>query len=808
MLNYEVRASFLLTVRVTDAGGAYGEGSLTVNIHDANEGPAFTEASPSERSVVELSAANTLVGPPVSAVDVDAGQTVTYAIQSQPSGNHWKIDSSTGQLAANGAVPVLQDGTNPDKYDLVITARDDHTFPITTTHNVELWVTDTNEAPVYNNAARSISENSASGTNVGLPVTATDPDGDTMTYKIISQSPSDNAFAIDSSTGQITVSNSVLDFEGSATYTVVARATDSRTVGPLSDEATITITLTNVNEAPVMPPNRFEVPENSAVDVTVGSAAGTDVDAGDVLAYSITAGNSEGNFKINSASGLIQVDSTALNYERTQTYILAVQVADAAGLTAAQDITVQLTDGNDAPVFASFAAITVAEEVAAGTLVGGPIAATDEDAGDTDTYTITGGNTGSVFSIDDAGQLSVAARLDYDAGDTQYSLTIQVADAASATDSVGVTVKLSNVNEAPTAATWAGQSVAENSASGTTVFTVTFNDVDGGDSHTYSISGGNTGGVFAIDANSGKITVDGSLNFEALASYAITITAVDAGGLTGSGVVAITITDVPEAPVLSKTSHTIAENSASGTGATSLAAFVVADQDGGESHSYAIVSGNDGSLFAIQGAQITVDQASLDYETRNSYTIRVRVTDKDGLTDTQDVTVVVSDVNEAPVIADATRSVDENRPVNYFVEAAIPASDQDEGQLLRYEIVSGNEKDHLKINPCDGQISIKTQAVDFETQSQYVLTVRVTDDGPAVPGPAALTDTATVTINVNDINEAPVVNDAIVYVDEARDIAFLVYTIPFSEQDSGQFQGRVWVRGGGTAGSIVAGVGH
>ena len=786
MLNYEARTSFLLTVRVTDAGGAYGEGSLTVNIHDANEAPVFAEDAPSVRSIPEGLASGTLVGPPVSASDVDNGQSLTYTIVSQPSGNHWAIDAATGQLSANGQVPALTNAPDPVKYDLVVRATDDFTFQLATDQAVEVWVTDQNDAPVFPDAARTVAENSASGTNVGFPVTATDPDGDTLTYKIVSQSPDNNAFAIDATTGQITVSNAVLDFETAPTYTVVARATDSRSVGPLSDEATITITLTNVNEAPVMPPNRFEVAENSAVDTAVGSCASTDVDAGDSLSYAITGGNTEGRFKVDAATGAVSVARAELNFERKQTYIVTVQVEDAAGLTAAQDITIQLTDQNDAPVFASFADISVAEEVDTGTLVGGPIAAADEDADDEDTYAILSGNTGGAFSINDDGQLAVAARLNYDVGTPQYSLQVQVTDAAGATDTVAVTVKLLDVNEAPTAQQWAAQTVAENSDVGTQVFTVSFNDVDAGDVHTYSISDGNVGGRFAIDPNTGTVTVDGLLNFEALAAYELTITAIDKGGLTGTGVLSVTVTDVPEAPVLSKTSHTVAENSATGTAAAT--AFAVADEDGGESHTFTIISGNNGALFSIDGATILVDQAALDFETQAQYTIRVRVSDKDGLTDTQDVTVLVSDVNEAPVIDNAVRSVDENRPVNFFVQAPIPAWDQDEGQLLRYEILSGNEKDHFKINPCDGQISIKTQAVDFESQATYTLEVRVTDDGPAIPGPPALSDTATVTIHVNDINEPPVINDAVVRVDEARPLGHLVHTIEFFEQDASQFQ--------------------
>ena len=78
-----------------------------------------------------------------------------------------------------------------------------------------------------------------------------------------------------------------------------------------------------------------------------------------------------------------------------------------------------------------------------------------------------------------------------------------------------VTINLTDISEPPVVnpATF---TVAENSPNGTVVGTVTFTDPDAGQTHVFSILGGNTGGAFAIDPSTGPITVANSaaLDFE------------------------------------------------------------------------------------------------------------------------------------------------------------------------------------------------------------------------------------------------------------------------------------------------------
>ena len=106
-----------------------------------------------------------------------------------------------------------------------------------------------NRPPVFHDAdgneiteiSREIPEDAALGSNVGEPVSATDPDGDTLTYTV---SGNDTAsFTIDPSTSQLTTAT-VLDHESRASYSVTVVATDP---SGATAEVQVAITVTAVS---------------------------------------------------------------------------------------------------------------------------------------------------------------------------------------------------------------------------------------------------------------------------------------------------------------------------------------------------------------------------------------------------------------------------------------------------------------------------------------------------------------------------------------------------------------------------------
>ena len=111
-----------------------------------------------------------------------------------------------------------------------------------------------------------------------------------------------------------------------------------------------------------------------------------------------------------------------------------------------------------------------------------------------------------------------------------------------------------DLDTAPTGATISGSAIAENSANGTAVGTVTGVDPDAGDTFTYSLTD-NAGGAFAINSATGVVTVaNGSLlDYETGTSKQITVHVTDSGGLTVDQVFVIAVTNVDEHPTLTGT---------------------------------------------------------------------------------------------------------------------------------------------------------------------------------------------------------------------------------------------------------------
>ncbi len=358
----------------------------------------------------------------------------------------------------------------------------------------------------------SIAENSAAGTVVGV-ATAVDPDRTgTMTYSL-----TDNAggrFAINSTTGQITVaSGAVLDFEVNTSHRIVVQSTDQ---GSQSFSKTLTINVSNVNEAPVdistatqsisITNPSFEA--NVLADSAFTTAAtGWTITGGagsfNPTTIDFTSGNGTAGSNVAYADlggSLSQTLST--NFDSTLNYRLSVDVGR------------RLT----------FASANYSVQLYAGATLIGSYASTLADAG-----------TWGTVNIDVAGSSFSAAN--------GQALRIVLANTNSTTSQV----EFDNLSLASTSAT---ASIAENSANGAVVGTVAGFDRDAGNTFTYSLTN-NAGGRFAINSTNGQITVaNGSLlDFEANTSHSVVVQATDQGGLTYSRTVTISVTNVNEAPI-------------------------------------------------------------------------------------------------------------------------------------------------------------------------------------------------------------------------------------------------------------------
>jgi hypothetical protein len=384
-----------------------------------------------------------------------------------------------------------------------------------------------NTPPVVNDQTFNVIENAATGTVVGT-VLATDADGDQLTYSITAGN-TNGEFAINSTTGQITVANSAaLNFETNASIPLTVQVSD----GSATDTATVTINLTDVNEAPILNNQTFTVDPNAAIGTVVSTVQASDPE-GDDLTFSITGGNTNGAFAINADTGVITVANSAA-LQAQSTFNLTVQASDGS-LTDTATVTINV--GANAPPVVNDQTFNVVENAANGTVVG-TVLATDAD-GDQLTYSIIAGNTNGAFAINaTTGQITVAnsAALNFETNPS-IPLTVQVSD-GSATDTATVTINLTNVNEAPILNDQTF-TVDPGAVNGTVVGTVQASDPEG-DDLTFSITGGNTNGAFAINSDTGVITVANSAALQSQSTFNLTVQASD-GSLADTATVTISV---------------------------------------------------------------------------------------------------------------------------------------------------------------------------------------------------------------------------------------------------------------------------
>jgi hypothetical protein len=296
-----------------------------------------------------------------------------------------------------------------------------------------------------------------------------------------------------------------------------------------------------------------------------------------------------------------------------------------------------------------------------------------------------------------------------------------------------VTVSVTNVNEAPTITSPATGSVAENAATSTVVYTAAASDVDANDTRSFSLSGADAAS-FDINATTGAVTLRSSANFEAKNSYSINVVATDAGGLTASQAVTVSVTNVNEAPsAITLTGNTIAENTSIGSG-IKIGTLAITDPDSSGNSNVLTVAGVDGSSFAVRnGNELFFTGTSPNFENKNSYTLTVTSTDG-SLTFSQPVSVSVTNVNEAPYFNPLSPLL---TSVNTSINIPVSAGDPDEGPTPNLEMTYSSAS-HGTVAVVNGVLTY-TPATGYTGADSFTITIK--DSG-------GLTATQTVSLSV------------------------------------------------------------
>ena len=492
----------------------------------------------------------------------------------------------------------------------------------------------------------------------------------------------------------------------------------------------------------------------------------------------------------------------------TRNFQVTVNVRDSKDVAGDADtviddtiaVAISLTNVNEAPRFTSPPATATFVENGTGTIV--DFDASDVDASSTLSFGVTTNNDGNKFRITNTGALSFANPPNFemptDIGSTAmnntYVVSVFVQDNGSPTLLAyhTVTVTVTNVNEAPEITTDSGISsafdVAENTATSVVIKTFEAEDVDAGSVLTWDLQGADAGD-FTITKNAdghGELKFRNSPNFESPADagannvYNFTVRVRDNGSsrLSDTIPVEVTVTDVNEAPTIttSATTASVAENS------TTVLTLAASDVDASDTKTWSVETADDGGKFEISSTGALSFKNAPDFEMptdvgdtamNNTYVVAVKVTDAGGLTDTHTVTVTVTNVNEAPEITTTSTTytvfdVDENTATSEVIKT-YQAADVDANTTLTWTLEGNDAGDFTITKNADGHGELKfanspnfETPVDADTMNDYDIRVKVKDNG--IPGNRGssnqLDDTVSVVVNVQDVNEAPLVSGA------------------------------------------------
>uniref|UniRef100_A0AAY4BDN0 Cadherin domain-containing protein n=1 Tax=Denticeps clupeoides TaxID=299321 RepID=A0AAY4BDN0_9TELE len=349
--------------------------------------------------------------------------------------------------------------------------------------------------------------------------------------------------------------------------------------------------------------------------------------------------------------------------------------------------------------------------------------------------------------------------------------------------------------------------VAENAGRGAVVASVSASDADEGPygqvSYHFSRDSGEGAEAFAIDEESGDITVQVDLDYEKVKHYELTVEAKDQGGHMDSTKVIIDVTDVNDnVPVIALTSFSspIAEDSPSGT---TVAIINVRDLDSG-SNGKVECSVKDKIPFAIRSSlknyYTLITDGKLDRETTSEYNITFTAVDsgEPRLSTEKTISLKVSDVNDnAPVFEQSSYSAtisENNSPGAPFF--CVRASDADWNQNARvsYLLVdsefNGNQvSSYISVNAESGALHA-VRAFDYEQMKSFEVQITAQDGGSP-----PLASNTTVKIYILDQNDNgpqilyPIQSGGSLVaemVPRAADVGYLVTKVVAVDVDSGQ----------------------
>jgi VCBS repeat-containing protein len=561
---------------------------------------------------------------------------------------------------------------------------------------------------------QSVSTNEDTAKLVSLTGNDSDNQPSPLTYNIVSAPPA-SAGSLSAISGNQVTFTPAPNFNGttSFTYNATDGPGDDGDAFATSNTATVTITVIAVNDPPTADPKTGTTNEDTPITI---QATGGDVEDA-ALSWSVQSQPTSGAASCTTSGSCTYTPD--LNFNGTDSFI--VEGTDSGGLSATATWTITVNAVNDAPI-ATDDTVSVPEDS-----VNFPITLTGSDV-DSAVLTFSGPDDdvdhGTLNCLGQSCTYSPAA--DYNGPD---SFTFTVTDDGNLTDSGTITIDVTAVNDAPVATDVPDAETDEDTQVN---IATTGTDVDNDPLSVSSVTDPPHGSA----TNNGGLTTDylGDLNFNGIDVFDFVVTD---GVLSDVGHVTVTVRPVNDAPVVEDQTFHVNEDT------PALLSVAAGDVDG-DALRWSIVSGpTDGALFG-RGPDVGYSPGG-NFNGSDSFVIKVD--DGRGLansTDTAVITVIVDPVNDQPDANAGVITTPEDTNASFSLEA----SDLDGDTLTVTAPLSGPSNGTLS---CTGASCMYTPNPDFNGSDLFTFGV---DDGHGA------SDSASISIKVTPVNDAPVASAA------------------------------------------------
>ena len=750
-----------------------------------------------------------------------------YLATISPQPCRFAINSLSGQISTTDSPPdreqrasyilevVVSDGTNEGRAYVNITVID---------------IVD--EAPRFQPAVYNVTV--PLGAQVGhvlaqLRVVDPDSNDNIMIFKVGQDPPRTSVFDVTpSGTVTLLIPESELD-PTVARYILTYEALDSGFT-PASNLAILEVNVILNNATPVFEERDYvaSISESAAIGASVLTASAVDTDTGSnaEITYSIEE-DADVPFEINSTSGYISLVSV-LDFEVTQSYTFSVRAVDGGRIsrTGTASVSVQVINENeDRPSFteAEYSAF-VCEGVPVGYEVL-TVRAEDSDAGSLGEvmYQIINEEENpsqqKITVNSTTGVVMVASALDFEDLARNFVIGILAVDGGGhvSTEAL-VSIAVLNDNEfapefqrslfevtipenyplgSPLPLLGVSQAVAMDGdacdvdqCNGS--YIISNETCSGFSGLTYSITGGDDEGLFAINPDTGVVSLTNTLDFDVSGHRAFSLNLrVHDGQFTSDAQLAINVTDFNDnLPMFTSSSYnvTIPELIEEGTVIVTVKAV---DADPTSVILYSL-SGEGAEDFSIDPNTGAISTASvINFQAMSKYNLLVFATNPAmGSANMTAVgvylTVLVEDINNhSPIFTEPSYIFFVQENIDPGRIGAVLATDQDSGSnaVIEYSILSVDPGNSSSLFSVDSQTGVVSSLVAFDREliGEYALVVEARDNGFV-----SLTDTAMVTARILDENDNPPVLSQERYdvqIDESTSVGVVVVTVNATDPD-------------------------